>query len=195
MKRTKPFLSAAIVAALVAALYAAILDTAAYRAAVSAPDFKEQTAQQATRVEADTRRYAACSDLRDGKGALTTASRDCLIAAAGKAETEIGALLISAASTGWLVQHPDDSAVRAGALLAIERGRAALIGQAAYSRALKKVAEAHDRSVLLSFRDGKQDGWSKFGEMADRLDKAQYEVMLPDVARAQQEWRVKAVSS
>lgn len=123
---------------------------------------------------------------------LTTSARNCLVEAMGKTESAVGAIAFSSVSMIWLTEHPNDSEIRNVALAAIEKGRTALVNKYAYYRALERVAEAHDKSVLLSLLDGKRNGEWQFVRMADDLDKAQYDVLLPDVAKAQRVWRMKS---
>jgi hypothetical protein len=182
----------AVVVAVAAIAAAAWTDTAAYRSAVKSPQLAQDTRQHADRLEADVLAYQACNKLRDDKGGMTAAGRDCLVQAMPGPRSEEGALMYAAVASSWLLKHPDDSGVRDAALVAIDKGRAALVDHAAFYRAWDAVNRAHDASVLLRLKDGKVSEESKFVFMADGLDMVQYAVMLPQVARAQTQWRILA---
>lgn len=186
-------LKAALPLVLVAVLAAGVyMDTAAFRTALQAPQLKQQTADQLSRLADDMQRYSACAKLRDDRTGYAASARDCFVQAMGKTDSPLGAVMYSAFAMNWLVAHPTDGEVRDSALASIEKGRTALTRESAYYRAWEHVYEAHDRSVVLSLRDGKQSGHTRFAQYADELDKAQYRVMLPDVAKAQGDWRMKA---
>lgn len=191
MKLRTAFPAAAVAIAIVL-FVGAYRDTASALAAINAPLLKQESAQQASLLKADMGRFAACEKYHDEKDAFTAAGRDCLIEGMKETESEMGGVAFALASTSWLKDHPDDDAVRTAALVAIDKGRAALVRQAGYYHDWDLAFEAHDASALLSLMDGKQAGTSKFTIMADALDKAQYMVMLPGVAKDQREWRLKA---
>lgn len=189
LKAALPLLLAAVLA------IGAYMDMASFWTAMQAPQLKQQTIDQMSRLEADMQRYGACGKLRDARSMITAAARDCLVQAMGKTESAVGAVAYSAFAMSWLMEHPTDSEVRSAALASIEKGRTALVRDSAYYRAWEHVYEAHDRSVLLSLRDGKQSGHTRFAQFADELDMAQYRVMLPDVAKTQGAWRKKAYAT
>jgi hypothetical protein len=188
--KLKAVLPLVLVAVLAVGVY---MDTAAFRSAMQTPQLTQQTIDQMSRLEADMQRYGACGKLRDDQTTMFTASaRDCFVQAMGKTDSALGAVAYSVFAMNWLIEHPADSEVRSAALASIEKGRTALTRESTYYRAWEHVYEAHDRSVLLSLRDGKQSGHTRFVQFADELDKAQYRVMLPDVAKAQSAWRMQA---
>ncbi len=179
------------------------VDTMPYRTALSkVPAEMPVSALAASKkdIEADLQRWTACNNMRkenpDTKDFdYTPEGRMCLLAAMPKTKTTMGAIVFATSASVWLTAHPADTNIRLAALAAINNGRSRMItSKSWYYDTQEKVAEAHDRSVILKLRDGRQNASSLFDVMANKLDQAEYAVMLPDVVWKQKQWRLKALT-
>lgn len=191
------FGSAAAVSCSVAAMW---FDTAPYRAAEDAlaKSASASIADVSNALIADHDRLSACNQLNTIDPAkqeylYAADSRACFLDAMPKTRTATGALISSAFAESWLRHRPDDEEFRAAALTAIANGRENLLKSKAQWYDLQdKLAEAHDRSVMLMLRDGAQSNRSAFDDMSERLNQAEFAVLRPDVSAAQAQWATRA---
>ena len=179
------------------------IDVAPYRTALNAlPAKMTPAALEASKndVEADINRFSACSNMRKENPGTKDFEyppdwRICLLNAMPKTKTAMGALGFSMATSNWLTKHPGDEEMRTAALATIAHGRDELVREKPWRYdSLEELAEAHDRSIIFRLRDGRQYTTSLFSFLADKLDQAELAVMLPDVARKQEQWRRKELT-
>jgi hypothetical protein len=191
------FVSAAVVSGLAVATW---FDTSPYFAAEDAlaRSASSSLADVSKALIADHDRLSACNQLNTIDPAkqdylYTANSRACFLDAMPRTRTATGALISSAFAESWLRHSPDDEELRTAALTAIARGRDDLLKSKAQWYDLQdKLAEAHDRSIMLKLRDGAQSNRSAFDDVADRLNQAEFAVLRPDVSAAQTQWLTRA---
>lgn len=100
-----------------------------------------------------------------------------------------GAISFAVLSSRWLEKSPDDAEIRSLALNAIAKARSEMIASKSWHYdSLENLAKAHDQSVILKLRDGRQNISNQFISDAERLDRAELSVLLPDVTRKQEQW-------
>lgn len=131
-------------------------------------------------LETEVERLADCL-------APSPEQRSCLMDAMSKSNTMEGAL-IGATASKIILQRGQDQELQSAALDLINRGRVQLGSSKPIWDSLKNLNSMHDKSVLLSLRDGKRNTRDWFEWNAERLDKAEYEVMLPQVSLEQRRW-------
>ncbi len=194
-----------IVTAAVGVLFslAAWVDTAPYREALDS--FAEAMPVNVvegnrSELDEDLARYLECSKRREQNEVTkaleyTAPNRTCLMDALVEVKTATGALILAVEASKWLLKNPDDSAVRSAAITSIQKGRAELVAKRHQYDSLEKVALAHDRSILLRLVNGPYSGPSPFRESAERLNKAEYSILIPEVAFKQHKWFLEAVSN
>lgn len=180
----------AIAAAIVAFSAFIWVDTKPYRTAladmpvtmpVSAIDAAKKNA------EADISRFLACT--KSAGLQYTPEGRGCLVDAMSQSQTMVGAISFSVVSSSWLEKKPDDAEIRSLALNAIAKARSEMIASKSWHYdSLEKLAKAHDQSIFLKLRDGRMNTSNQFINDAERLDRAEYSVLLPDVTRKQEQW-------
>lgn len=179
------------------------IDTAPYREALdSFVEAMPVSVVEDNRSELgeDVARYLECSNRREQNGVskdleYTASGRTCLMDALVGVKTGTGALILSVEASKWLLKNPDDSAVREAAITSIQKGRDELVAKKHQYDSLEKVALAHDRSILLRLVNGPYGGPSTFRDSAERLNKAEYSVLMPEVALKQNKWLLEAATS
>jgi hypothetical protein len=175
-------------------------DTAPYRAAEDAltKSASGSIVDVSRAVVEDHDRLSACNQLNTIDYAkqdyrYTAEARSCFLDAMPRTRTATGALISSAFAKAWLLHLPDDEEFRAAALSAIAHGREDLLKSKAQWYDLRdKLAEAHDRSVMLKLRDGAQSNRSASDDTANQLNEAEFIVLRPDVSQWQAQWLIKA---
>lgn len=150
--------------------------------------------QDLERATADMERYAQCNSMRGSvANELTSAGRDCLLAAMPKIQTPYIAIASAQTASEWLFAHPEDGEVRAAAMDAITHSRGTLIREKPWSDKISKATETRDSSLLLRVVHGRQGSDDIFHSMADLLDRAELTLTAPDVVRRQSAWRLQAM--
>lgn len=145
-------------------------------------------------MDADLENYAACNNRRLEKETIAPA-RDCLIKGAYQTKSAVGALLYSTTASRWLVQHADDEEFRKAALYAIGQGRAAILEEKKiFDDPIAPIAKRINASWLLSAYMGKLNS-NRFYHMAEILDRAEFQVRMPDVYRQQREWLLTSLGN
>lgn len=175
----------------------AFIDTADYREAVNAyASIANRSNLEGDKkaVEADLGRYSDCQAIKyespeSNAYVFTPKARACLIENAPKTKTATGALAFAAATRVWLESHQDDKDVAKAAMVAIDNGRTYLVSMKPwYYDSLSKIADAHNKSVIRRFLFGKQSNVDLFIATTEILSKAEFEMLLPSVARHQADW-------
>ncbi|MGE8063872.1 hypothetical protein [Pseudomonas sp. NPDC089569] len=175
------------------------IDTSAYRAAMrelGTPEMVRFIEQKKNDTEADVHRLWACSDQGSTDDEYSARARSCVIDAMSKTSTTVGGMTSGYIGYQWLTKNPNDAELRAAALSAIAKGRIDLRASKLeqYDR-FQNVVKANDQSIFLRFIKGRQNTSDMFDKTADQLDQVEYMVMLPEVSRAQHEWRLKTYAS
>lgn len=191
--KLKIYAALAALAALGALAAIVWIDTSDYRTALI--DVGENVSMAAIEVQAkglnnDMARTHACRGLIKEK----PEGRACVVLAMEQIETSNGALLVMSSAASWLKYHPSDEDFRAMAVDAINIARSKLAADLPTLNRMAKIAEAHDRSKVLKLLNGQKSFSSRFAYLAGEFDRIEYEVMLPDVAQKQREWRLKTVT-
>ncbi|MNJ50534.1 hypothetical protein D3C77_458090 [compost metagenome] len=172
------------------------VDTQDYRATLSSmPTIMPARAieQSQKDIKSDTALFLACTKPTGLQ--FTPGGRACVLDAISKSKTVVGAAMVSTMASAWLEKNPTDVEVRNTALSAIARARAEMIASKSWNYdSREKLAKAHDRSLLLRLRDGLYYKSSPFVNDSERLDQAEYKVLLPEVVRRQQQWLTDAFS-
>ncbi|MFJ3110376.1 hypothetical protein [Pseudomonas putida] len=119
--------------------------------------------------------------------AQPTGRSPCLQAALSKVTTGEGAWAAATAAAVVLKDQPDPELQKA-ALAAINRGRLHLSSLKPMYDSLQALDAAHDKSLFLTFRDGRMNTGGRFEMYADNLAEVEFGVLLPEVAWQQRQW-------
>lgn len=176
-----------------------IIDTSAYRVAMrelGTPKMVSFSEAKIKAVEADTHGVWSCLGEDTPDDDYSASLRTCAINAMLKSKTAMGGLVSGYAALNWLRKNPHDSEIRAAALTAIANARIDLRASKEMEYdSFQNVARANDQSFFLRLIRGRQDTTSMFERTADDLDLVEYQVMLPEVSRAQADWRRSSYAS
>lgn len=175
-------------------------DTAPYRAAreelgnVAAKDLAEVEAQ----TKVDIGLWQACLELReksqDGmRAVLTPQWRTCVMEGMPKATTFVGAISFGASAIAWLDENPHDEEVRTAAVSLVDRAREDVLKTKPKYDLMERAAEAHDQSVLLRMRDGRENTGSLYVKLLEKLNDLEYSIMLPAVFHKQEQFMARAI--
>lgn len=115
----------------------------------------------------------------------TQAGRDCLLAAMPSVRTDAFAVSYARAAASWLIAHPDDRAVRDAALRAIDAGWVAFRDlYQTYYILVQNLDNAHNKSIIMRVLWGRQShALSYITSTQDELEKYEYQLLLPQVAK------------
>lgn len=190
VKSLKPFFKLLFVE-LLALLVLALIDLTPYWRQLDALSTKlTPSAVLASKnlVKTDLDQIFSCHDLLETSEAK---ARTCFLDAMPRTKTAMGALAFSDFASVWLMKHPKDEDFRSAALASINQGRTELITERAWRfDPVDQLEEARDRSVVLRLVGEPRSTTTLFNFMSDKLDQAEFGVMLPDVAQKQRQWRL-----
>lgn len=194
MKMTRVVL---IAIPMIVGIIAAVVDTQPYRDAtrtLTDASHVEAVATVKQAVDADFARFHTCDAARklDPATQMSIHSpewRACLLKEAPQVHTVPGALVMAAASSGWLADHPDDAELQAALLKSLDRGWAALRAEKPMYEELETVAQTHDASRLLRLFDGAMMPHTPYTGVVESLERAELQVSAPVLARRQYDRR------
>lgn len=201
-KQGKLIVQAGLAAAGIVAFAAVWFDTANYRRVVSEvrdAQNQERVAVMAQHLSEDLQRLASCNNTRrensrTGEIEWADSARECWLKAMNQNKTTMGALAYGSFATMWLAQHPSDADMRMAAVAAIAAGRAELAdSKKVYYEPQQRLLDAHDTSFLMRLIDGRAAKPDLSLHYAEKLDKAELEVLLPSVAARQRQWVLQAL--
>lgn len=202
VKTGKLVVQVGVIAAAVVAAAAVWIDTATYLRIKSEVDealSQEPVAVMGLHLSQDLERLAICNNsrhenARTGEIEWADSARDCWLKAMNQNKTTMGALAYGSFATMWLAKHPSDADIQAAAVAAIAAGRAELAdSKKLYYEPQQRLLDAHDTSFLMRLLEGRAAKPDVMLHYAEKLNKAEFEVLLPSVAAQQRQWVLRAL--
>lgn len=174
-------------------------DTASYRSAVQAYQTvgNELMPQRQEQFQQDQARYQRCDPMRTENRVsntidFTPEGRTCLIEALEQTSSVQGALILVRNASVALSKDPDDKALRAAALGAIDKARKILLGDKAFYDRQEEIRQAYTHSLVMRVLAEPQPESASFSAQATLLDQAEYSVHLPKLYQSQKIWRLES---
>lgn len=121
--------------------------------------------------------------------------RACFLKSVKDIKTAMGAIVAAGSAYVWLERHPADEKVKAVALSAIQNGRLNVMDEKLWLYdTLDEVAVALNKSITYRMIYGVRGDTNTSATIMRRLNDAEYSILLPNVARNQNQLLLKIMT-
>lgn len=115
--------------------------------------------------------------------------RATLLRVINDSESVESVLRTSAFASIWLARNPSDEEIKRAGVAMIDRGRHDLAtAKRKIYEVHRRLSTAHDKSVILILRDGRLSSDDPFLRDAERLEQAEYRLLIPQAFEKNEQW-------